>query len=86
MDSRKLEILPHDGIGRDSQSKSGLGRGTGQSFDVLPRDGPGRDFDSLSRPKIPGIFDAALVPGQKDSETRIFLSQDKGSMGRPVPW
>ena len=46
----KLKILPRDRTGRDSQSKSGTGRGTGQGFDILPRDGPGRDFDSLSRP------------------------------------
>ena len=35
----KLKILPQDGTGRDSQSKSGTGRGTGQGFDILPRDG-----------------------------------------------
>jgi hypothetical protein len=48
----KLKVLQRDGMGRDSQSKSGPRRETGQGFDILPRDGPGLDFDSLSRPGI----------------------------------
>jgi hypothetical protein len=37
----KLKILPRDGTGRDSLSKSGMGRGTGQS--LLFCQNPGRD-------------------------------------------
>ena len=46
---------------------------------ILARDVPGER--SLSRDICP-----ALVPGQRDTGTRIFfLSQDKGTTGRPVP-
>ena len=37
----KLKILPQDGMGRDSLSKSGTGRGTGQSL-YLSKSGTGR--------------------------------------------
>ena len=49
----------------------------------------GRDFlvpQQRDRRVCPGIFPAALVPGQRDSGTRkLFLSRDKGTTGRPFP-
>ena len=34
-----------------------------------------------------GTFAPALVPGQRDTRTRyFFLSWDKGTTGRPIPW
>jgi hypothetical protein len=32
----------------------------------------------------PGTFAPALVPGQRETGTRFFLSRDKGTMGRPL--
>ena len=65
----KLKIMPQDGMGRGSQSKSGPGRGTGQGFDFLPRDGLGRDFDSLSCPvqEYP-----RTTTGQKGKKSKKF--------------
>ena len=41
--------------------------------------------DVRDRGICPRIFELALVPGERDSGTRIFLlSQDKGTMGPPV--
>ena len=61
------------------------------------RDGPGRYFDILPWERIltacpemcwdrgvcPGIFAAALVPGQRDGrQANLFLSRDKGTAGQ----
>ena len=64
----KLKILPRAGMGQDSQSKSGTGRGTGQDFDILPRDGSGWDFNSPSHPGI--SQDNHRTEGKK--ELKIF--------------
>ena len=51
----KLKILPWDGTGLDSLSKSGTGRGTGQSLFFYQN--PGRDRDGTGQSLIfPTIF------------------------------
>ena len=89
------------GQSRKGRSKTGKGRSKTEK-DVLKQENEVLKLKILSfflkffnsfcpgtsqdRAVCPGIFAPALVPGQRDTGTRFFLSRDKGTTGRPVPW